>query len=115
MDLTDCEELDENSDTALNFIYLIEKKWGYCYLLFYSESAIRERGGQAEVEASLFAEYPWFESLGTIVVRSYSGGFRFSEEALEGLVLRSSRRMTRTPNCDEFEYIPLDSRSSSRN
>jgi hypothetical protein len=116
MEIADSGELDGSNSVALNFIYMVEDETGYCYLHFYSESDVREYGGFQELEAKLFAQFTWFEHLGTILVRQSSEGFQqLPVHAIETLVLRSSRRMTRTPNYNEFEYFPMDSFKSSRN
>jgi hypothetical protein len=93
-----------------------EDNTGCCYLHFYADSEIREEGGLLEFEAGLFAMYIWVERLGTIPVEQLPGGHhRFSDSALQKLVLSASRRVARTPNCGDFEYVALDSRNSFRN
>jgi hypothetical protein len=116
MEVADSGALDGSNSVVLNYIYMVEGETGYCYLHFYSESDVREYGSLQELEARLFAQFLWFAHLGTLLVHQTSEGFeQFSEHAIETLVLRSSRRMTRTPNCNEFEYFPMDSRTSLRN
>jgi hypothetical protein len=118
MDHTDYGELSSGGtcENLTCLTYLVEDETGYCHLYVYSDLAIRERGGLLELEADLFAKFPWFERLGTILIKYWSdGGIQFSEDVIQRLVFRSSRRMVRTPNWAQIEYMPVDSQSSLRN
>jgi hypothetical protein len=100
-----------------HFVYLVEEDdTGYCYLHFYADSEIQEAGGLRAFEAVSFTNYLWIERLGTIPVEHLpNGNHRFSSQTLQKLVLSASRRVARTSNCGDFEYVALDSRNSSRN
>ena len=97
------------SSTVTNVVYIAEDETGYCRLFLYSNADIDKHGGLTQLEASLCAEFAWFECLGTIPVHcNPDGSFSFSQTAVQRLVVRCSRRMALTPNPDELEYLPLD-------
>jgi len=103
------------TETA-HLVYIVECEDGLFRLVTFSDTEIAEGGGIAAAEATLCSEYKWSERLGYVPVRPRSGGgISFREIDLERLVWRCTRRMARTTNVCELEYMSLDGPDGARN
>ena len=100
--------------TTPHLMYMAESE-GVCYVLTFSELDIFDKGGKAELEATLADEYVWIEFLGIILQYEGPDHAYMRGDDIERLVLRSSRRMARLDSPMEIQYFPIDSVKSRNN
>jgi hypothetical protein len=108
-------ESDTKTETA-RLVCIVECEDGLFRPLIFPDATIAEGGGIAALEATLCSEYRWHECLGHIpVYSSCDGSISFQERDVDRLVLQCTRRMVRTANICELEYMAMDWPGGPRN